>query len=244
MKYLYNKRMIGGLIVFLFLGQPIMAQEEIENQYRIEVNSIEIQEEEENPDPTAIPTPVPALLIPQNSHAVFEEQGYVILSDGYASSDFRLSLSQSSVSLGEVVTGQQASASLRVSVLSEVQTPYAVYTHLDSHLKTTRNMYIIRTKCDSSQTPCTLSNAQEWTNTDSYGLGYTVTGNSVLPDFVNNTYFRSFPHSDAQEKPRLIIEGLSGTVPETSTMEIKIQYPKTQPEGSYTSGLHIIAIPE
>jgi hypothetical protein len=234
---------IGVALAFSFYGIPAYAQEETDDQYRIEINSIEIQDEAEKPEPTAIPTPEAGLLIPQTSQSTFEEQGYIILPDDQASSRLRLSLSRSSVSFGEVASNQEAKESVRISLMSEVQTPYRLYTHLDSHLKTTRNSYIIRTKCDSPEAPCTRSQAQPWTSSRAYGFGYTVTGPSVLSDFIDDTYFRPFAHFDAQERPHLMADGTSEIVPDTTTMNIKLQFPETQPEGSYTSELHVIALP-
>lgn len=239
------------MLCFLFFStinkSSAYAQASDEQEYTIELNTIQIRDEDEkneNKKSQPVSKPQTASLIPSEKQNLFEEQGYVFISETNEQSGLQLSLSRSFVSFGKVQPDHIQEESMDISIRSDVPRPYQMYTEQTTLFKTKQNEFIITTRCDSEEHPCTISEAQSWTKEDTYGFGYNLQGETIPYDFQNNTYFRIFPNVAKQEEPQIISTGISTHIPMITHMTLKLSLPPKQKESTYTSYIHFIVIPE
>lgn len=97
------------------------------------------------------------------------------------------------------------------------------------------------TSCDLA-TPCTISDANPWTDNTRYGFGYGITGDDIDPEFVDNTYYRPFP-IQGTDQPATVMTKNSPTSTSSATVTYKLNISGSQAAGTYQNGIQYIAIP-
>lgn len=217
--------------IYIFYVKNIYAQ-------HIEINTVEIRENTSHePNVTPTSSPPASFLFSPDKKKLFDQKGFVTISKKEQPSYFRFETSHSSVSFGAVDPDTKSQESINISIMSSTQLPYQIQTYQKHPLKTTRNEYIIKA-------PNSISHAQPWTKQDIYGIGYNIKGENAPSDFKDETYFRTMPYLSKNEQPQIISKGIIDTIPASTIITFKIQFPPIQKQGTYASNIYFIIIPE
>ncbi len=99
------------------------------------------------------------------------------------------------------------------------------------------------TICSGAGEPCTPTQAQEWIESDKYGLGYRVTGTNIMHDFLPEDHFRVFPNGQNGDTPAVIQYDRYAETTQKSTLELKLHIPPSFQQGTYTNDVRLIIMP-
>lgn len=245
--YLYMKNFVTGLIVFSCIsvaGSVVNAQDPLDKPImQLRIDDVQIGDIE----PTASPDKPPVfetLLSPQEQ-AAFQKNGYIIRTSypgEFQPSSLQFSVSKSEAAFELVRTSQEASHTITVSAPSRYS--YQVLAWQQQPLRTLLGDEIPATKCNGTKLPCSVTYAQEWPNTGSFGFGYRMEGASVPGDFLETDAFRPFADIKKKDPAATIMSGISVTGSQESIIRYRLIMPPSQTEGSYAGTTAIIAIPK
>ncbi|MBI3619882.1 hypothetical protein HY214_01940 [Candidatus Roizmanbacteria bacterium] len=177
----------------------------------------------------------------------FSASGFYIVKAGfqYVSSliPFSFSISNTSLNLGSLVSGTNGSSvptTLTVSFGAAGQ--YQVTVIEEGQLQTLNGVSAIPdTVCDNGN--CTVSSAQPWVQSSTYGFGYTMTGQDISADFTDGTYYRPFPNRATSGSPAVIMSNSNVGRNRQATFRTKANVGPTQPAGTYQTVLNFVATP-
>ncbi len=102
------------------------------------------------------------------------------------------------------------------------------------------------TVCDPADS-CTHIDEGAWSQTDTYGFGYTIDGDDVPSQFASGTKFKNFAQTDIDTPQKVMgktpIEGHEAAEDKNATMTLRINPSPVQPAGTYQNRLIFIATP-
>ncbi|MEI6690332.1 MAG: hypothetical protein WCL07_01135 [bacterium] len=156
----------------------------------------------------------------------------------YTLYDFGFSVSKTSVDLGSLIAGNFASNSLNL-IVSAPRQGYTITTAASSRMKSNTD-FIANTVCDSG---CTKTLAGAWTSAASYGFGYNMSGDDVVPDFAGPTFFRPFPDFSVSDAPATIMTTVESGLLRTATATYQVALDPDQAVGAYETLIYYIATP-
>lgn len=160
----------------------------------------------------------------------------------YAIGEFRFSLSQTAIDLGDLVIGEHSTGSHNVFISTKGAGGYTVYAYELHPLRHSNGTdEIPDTTCDTAA--CDQTNADPWTDTDIPGFGFNIQGDSVPADFVDSTYFRQFADNEATETMQTVMSSANVTDGSTATVTYKAGIDANQTAGNYQTAVVYIAVP-
>lgn len=181
----------------------------------------------------------------QTAQGEFNSAGFTVKA-GFqyinSSIPFTFSISNTELNYGSLVPGTPSVLTNILVITSGSAYGYSVKAIQDHSLKlTTGSDTIPDTSCDLA-TPCSITDANPWTDNTRYGFGYNVTGTDADPDFTGPTYFRPFPIQGV-DQPATVMTKNSATATSSATVTYKVNISGSQAAGSYQNGIQYIAIP-
>ncbi len=240
----------GFVIVPLVLLLIYIPYAQVYGQFQLDQDSVDI-EFDSNSEPTARPTRTPTpSLIPARDYILYDDEKKQFDEEGFAvrtAYPFQKQASLLTVDLSSIKIGfanVQPNTPQEKSVSFSVQSPgvysYQTLAWQTSLLKTTNNLQIENTQCDSVIAPCSVTMSRKWTLNQAPGFGYRLEGSDAPLDFLVNTY-RVFPlesHKAASLYAETTIQNKRPGI-----LYLKLNAPPTFQEGSYTTTLKILTLP-
>jgi len=193
----------------------------------------------------------------QNSPGLYSSNGYRVRAGfQYIHSiiPFSFQISTQALAFGninpEVLTNNQ---SLTLTVNSGSAGGYQVTVWENDELTSTALSTIPDTACDPTDT-CTQNNSGTWTQTNTYGFGYNMTGTDVPdvpPDEFTGSKYKRFANAanvlPAESPVKIMgktpVEGHVAGKDKTAIMNARINISNIQAAGTYRNILTFIAIP-
>lgn len=160
----------------------------------------------------------------------------------YPFGKFAFSLSKTNIDLGELITNSHSTDSHTIEVSAKGAGGYRVYVYEQHPLQIPQTATIIPdTNCDNGL--CTESLAQPWVNQNVPGFGFNISGQSVVADFIDSTYFRQFANQQASEIMQVIMDNPDVTNNDEATVTYKAGASGSQPAGNYETTVIYVAVP-
>lgn len=188
----------------------------------------------------------------QNSPGLYSSNGYRVRAGfQYIHSiiPFSFQISTQALAFGninpEVLTNNQ---SLTLTVNSGSAGGYQVTVWENDELTSTALSTIPDTACDPADT-CTQNNSGTWTQTNTYGFGYNMTGTDVPSEFTGSKYkrFANAANVPAESPVKIMgktpAEGHVANKGKIATLNARINISNIQAAGTYLNVLTFIAIP-
>lgn len=100
---------------------------------------------------------------------------------------------------------------------------------------------IPNTVCDNST--CNYITAAVWTNTNTKGFGFNLSGDGVPSEFINSTYYKSFADRSDLVAPALLTSSTEAVDNHSTTVTYKVNILPTQAAGTYRNVVQYIAVP-
>lgn len=142
-----------------------------------------------------------------------------------------------------VLTNEQ---SLTLTVNSGSAGGYQVTAQENDPLTSATGKTIPDTTCDPADT-CDQNEVGTWTQTSTYGFGYTMSGADVLPSGFSAGKFKNFADSPGESPVRImgktIAEGHQAGKDKIATLTARINIDNVQAAGTYHNILTFAAIP-
>ncbi len=180
----------------------------------------------------------------QTAAQSFSSAGYYVLAGFqyiHTIIPFRFSISDTAIDLGSLTPGVGSTAPTTLTVSFGAAGQYEVTAIEEGPLRTfSDGTSIPDTTCDSS---CTISSADPWTSSASYGFGYNMTGQDIPVDFVNSTYYRPFPDRTQAEAPAIVMSSTDVGRNRQSVMTFKVNVDAVQAAGQYQTVINFVATP-
>lgn len=120
----------------------------------------------------------------------------------------RVSLENTKIDLKDDPNGVGVSGKAAVKIMYTDKEGYALYLGRKSSSHSSNS--VNATGCDMGAARCFVTHARPWTQPQSYGYGYSLRGNGVLPDFVSDTYFRPFSTVTSLDPMGIFVAGGQG----------------------------------
>ena len=159
-------------------------------------------------------------------------------------SPFRFSISNTNINFGVLVPGTPSVATTNLTVYFSEVGQYQVTAIEEGPLKTQSGKAIPDTNCDGgTNNTCNESLAKVWAAISSYGFGYSMSGNDIPTDFIDETYFRPFSDLTVVESPIIVMASTSVGKNRSSTVTFKANISSIQPAGSYQTVINFVATP-
>lgn len=184
----------------------------------------------------------------------FSSTGYVVKAGfQYIHSiiPFRFIVSNTSINLGTLLADTPATATTSLTVSFGLSGEYQVTAAELTQLQTLSGNSIPDTACNGGANTCTETTAKIWNSTSAYGFGYSMTGEDIPADFINNTYYRPFGNLAGAGSPRVVMSNSNVTLDASSTpkdsnqstMTFKANVSSVQPAGTYQTIIQFVATP-
>jgi len=258
-----------SVLVITVIATSVFAVNMESGQYRIQFGTIDIgggkMTDTDNNTYTLTSS------IGQAAAKEFASNGYIVKAGFqyvYSRIPFTFSVSNTRVDLGTLLPQTPSTGQLTLKVSFGGAGQYLVTTRADQSLTRISGTDTIPfTSCNGGvlQT-CTITSAKPWTSNTTYGWGYSMSGQDIASDFVDNTYFRPFANAALGETPAVIMQSvnvtanltptpnptytpapsLAGTPRNTthqSVITMKTNISGIQPAGSYYSVIRFLATP-
>ena len=185
----------------------------------------------------------------QNAPGLYSSTGYKIRSGfQYIHSIIPFSFQLSAISLNfgslalEMLSNEQ---NLTLTVNSGSAGGYQVKVQENDPLTSTTGTTIPDTTCDVADT-CTHTDAGVWTQTSTYGFGYTISGDDVPSEFSGGK-FKNFPDTPGEDPVKIMgltpATGHAAGIGKTAAMTARINISNVQAAGIYRNILTFFAIP-
>lgn len=160
----------------------------------------------------------------------------------YQINEFSFTITDVSVELGEIEPGTHSTASHDLIISTKGAGGYLVYAYETHPLRHSNGVEeIVDTPCDAG--PCTISNAQPWTNQNIAGFGFNMSGDDVAGDFVDATYFRPFADISAPDDMQIVMSSANVADARTATVTYKAGVGNIQAAGNYQTEVRYVAVP-
>jgi len=146
----------------------------------------------------------------------------------------------------EALTNNQ---SLTLTVNSGSAGGYQVTAQENNPLTSTAGSTILDTTCDSTDTCDHDTNFGTWADTDTYGFGYTMTGDDTPSGFSSGSKFRNLADAPGENPVKVMgktpapVEGHQAGKNKIATMSARINVSNIQAAGTYHNILSFTAIP-
>lgn len=191
----------------------------------------------------------------QTAAEQFSSAGYLVRAGFqyiHSIAPFTFTLSTTNIPFGTLTPGTPVTATTNLTVSFSSAMGYQVTAREDDSLKTLSASTIVDTSCDGG-TPCTISTANTWTSTSTYGFGYNMSSgsypNDIPTDFTASTKYRPFANLASAQDPVVVMFANNTTTPahlyqssiRQSTMTFKVNIPATQTAGTYTTVVRFTA---
>ncbi len=185
----------------------------------------------------------------QNAPGLYSSTGYKIRSGfQYIHSIIPFSFQLSAISLNfgtlttDVLTNEQ---NLTLTINSGSAGGYQVKVQENDPLTSTAGTTIPDTTCDVADT-CTHTDAGTWTQTSTYGFGYTISGDDVPSEFSGDK-FKNFPDAPGEDPVKIMgltpATGHAAGIGKTAAITTRINISNIQAAGVYRNILTFFAIP-
>ena len=152
-----------------------------------------------------------------------------------------LALNFGSLTLDSLANEQE----ITLTVNSGAAGGYQVKVQENDRLTSTSGSYIEDTTCDIADT-CDEADPGTWTQTSTYGFGYTMAGEDVPSDFDGGK-FKNFPDEPGENPVKIMgltpAEDHAAGIGKTAVMTARININNLQPAGTYRNILKFFAIP-
>jgi hypothetical protein len=246
MKYLVFRIKTILLCFFLYtlyfiLNTPVLAVPMDSSRFKIESANVEVAGGNKSSDSYKLSDTVGQLAAGQ-----FSSTGYVVKAGfQYIHSvvPFRFSISNTNINLGTLIPNTPSTASTNLTVYFNSVGQYQVTAIEEGPLKTQSGNAIPDTVCNGGNNTCSESLAKLWTSGSTYGFGYNLSGNDVPVDFIDNSYFRSFPDRTSGKLPTIVMGNTNVAKNRSSTITFKTNISSVQPAGSYQTIISFVATP-
>ncbi len=217
-------RIIFFIVVFIFTS--VARAQETNPSYIIELEQIEAT------------TEAKTQTVSDEVQKNLQENGY-ILAPQQKETAFIFSISDTNVDYSDIISAREKTNSTLLRINSADTYNYQIIGLLKKPFRSSLDEIISQTGCDEA-TPCSASVPNKWTDKESYGWGFQLSGPHVVSPFKDGTYFQIF--DDEKQTIFAQHEGIKG---ESSTkLTFKVRVPAEQKEGNYTGVIKIIAIPK
>lgn len=187
-------------------------------------------------------------VVGQTVSGVFASKGFIIQSgfqNSYAGAVFAFSVSPTLVDFGILSPNIPIEKEVRVSIANGNTTGYTVKVSENQPLSTSVAAEIPDTVCDINPPaggPCTKTVASRWTQNNSYGFGYKMSGKTVSRDFAKDNFYRPFAATRRNEQSVLIMESHAKKVVDQATMTLRLVIGPNQPVGQYRNVISFTAM--
>jgi len=136
---------------------------------------------------------------------------------------------------------------LTLTVNSGAAGGYQVTAQENNPLTSTAGSTILDTTCDSTDACDHDTDFGTWADTNTYGFGYTMTGDDTPLGFSSGTEFRNFADAPGENPVKVMgktpAEGHQAEKNKIATMKARINISSTQAAGSYQNILTFVATP-
>ncbi|MDO9027651.1 MAG: hypothetical protein Q7U68_02165 [Candidatus Roizmanbacteria bacterium] len=156
---------------------------------------------------------------------------------------FRFSISNINIGFGILIPSTPKTATTNLTVYFGGAGQYQVTAIEEGRLKTLSGNAIPDTICNGGGDTCSESLAKVWSSTSAYGFGYSMSGHDIPADFIDSTYYRSFPDRTAAESPATVMTSVNVGKNRQSTVTFKTNISSIQPAGSYQTVINFVATP-
>ncbi len=242
------------VFVFLLLSKPAFADFLYSPNYLIEAPNVNMGSDKYT-SPTS-GTKISSTL-GQTAAEKFSSAGYLVRAGFqyiFSIAPFSFTISSTSIPFGSLTPGTPVTATTNLTVGFSSANGYQVTAREDASLKTLSGTAIADTSCDSG-TPCTISSANTWSSSSTYGFGYNMGSgsypNDIPTDFTSSSKYRPFANLASAENPVNVMFANTTTTPShlyksstrQSTMTFKVNVGPTQTAGTYTTVVRFTATP-
>lgn len=182
----------------------------------------------------------------QTAPGLYSENGYKVRAGfQYIHSiiPFTFTIDKISVDFGSLTVGVGSTDTIGLTVNSGSAGGYQVTAQENNPLTSTALSTINDTTCDTGDT-CTHIDSGTWTDTSTYGFGYTMSGDDVPLEFSSGTKFKNFA-----DVPDDVAQNVMGLTPaaagkgKTAIMTMRINISGIQAAGVYENIITFIATP-
>ncbi len=240
----------GFVLIPLLLLLIYIPYAHVYGQFDLDEDSVEIEldsniETTNKPTRTPTPSPIPArdYILYDEEKKQFDENGFAVRTTyPFQKQQTSLTVDISSIKVGfsDIRPNQPEEKSISYSVQAPGVYSYQTLMWQIDFLKTSNNLVIENTKCDSIIEPCSSTLSRTWIKNEAPGFGFRLEGTDKPLDFIPNTY-RVYP---------LAMQDAIPVFSETTIQDIrkgtiffKVNPPPTFQEGSYTSVLKVLTLP-
>lgn len=239
--YLLNLFLLLSFLSLFFLTPYIWADNLRSDSYRIDMGNLNMTSGRKDSNSYVLTDTVG-----QTFQGQFDSNGYRIRAGfQYIHSliPFSFQISDLSIDLGTLVAETPSTTNNQLTITTGSAFGYSVYAIEAYELRTGPANAILDTPCDSGTT-CTISDANIWTSTSTYGFGYSLSGDDIDDsDFIDSTYYRPFANNDDSDSPVSIMSSTGIATSSAATVTYKANVSSTQPSGYYTTIIKYIAVP-
>lgn len=161
----------------------------------------------------------------------------------YQINEFSFLISNTAIDLGELVPGTFSSGSHTLTISTRGAGGYHVYAYELHELRHTIDSIhtVPDTSCDSG--PCTPDSAEIWDTPENAGFGFNMDGDSIPPDFEDNTYYRPFANDELNQPMRAVMSSENIGFDDEATVTYKASINPTQAAGKYETTVVYVAVP-
>lgn len=180
----------------------------------------------------------------QTAPGLYESTGYKVRAGfQYIHSiiPFTFTIDKIAVDFGSLTVGVGSTDTIGLEVSCGSAGGYSVTAQENNPLTSTAQSTIPDTTCDPTDT-CDESDAGTWTQSTTYGFGYSMSGTDVPSEFSGGKYKR-YADISQSEPPQVVMSGTNVGIGKTSTMTLKVNISGTQAAGVYENILTFIATP-
>lgn len=243
---------LAALYLLLATFSPVLADFLYSPNYQIEAPNVNIGS-------TRFTSPTTGTKISstlgQTAAEQFSSAGYLVRAGFqyiYSIAPFSFTISNTSIPFGSLTPGTPVTATTNLTVGFSSANGYQVTAREDDTLKTLTGTPIADTVCDAG-TPCTITSANTWSSTSTYGFGYNMSSgsypNDIPADFTAVSKYRPFANLALSHNPVTVMSASNTTSPahlyrssiRQSTVTFKVNVSATQTAGTYTTVVRFTA---
>ncbi|PIZ65228.1 hypothetical protein CO051_02280 [Candidatus Roizmanbacteria bacterium CG_4_9_14_0_2_um_filter_39_13] len=158
--------------------------------------------------------------------SILENQGYVIISSEEKPTEFAFSIDRTDLSFPNLREGGSFGENITLDAKSSTQAQYQILTKLSSPFQTISDQTIEPTTCDDG---CTTRMSKQWKSENVFGWGYSIDEGKTYRPFSSQTTSLDTGLSSENSKTKIIL---------------KVQTPRSQPEGNFLGVIQMFALPE
>jgi hypothetical protein len=160
----------------------------------------------------------------------------------YQIPEFSFSLSAIQIDLGVLTPGSHSNANHTATVNTKGAGGYTVYAYeIQALTHSNGSNFISDTTCDLGG--CSETTAAVWTNQNIPGFGFNASGDDVVPEFTDSTYYKQFANDQSAETMQAIMTSDTIATSRTATITYKAGIAGDQAAGSYETGVIYVAVP-